>query len=78
VFRFGRFDDTGKNEGPAVRLETGRNIISKGDGWVEILPMPVRHSQAVTVDGAALKTIRTDLIISQRTSRLVLWLKEAP
>jgi hypothetical protein len=77
VFRFGRFGDTGKNEGPDVTLKTGTDIIRKGDGWVEILPRPIRHSQAVTVDGIRLETIRTELLVSQRSSRLILWLKEA-
>jgi hypothetical protein len=77
VFRFGRYGDTGKNEGPDIILETGKNIIRTGDGWVEILPLPVRHSQAVSVNGTALKTIRTELLVSQRTSRLVLWVRGA-
>jgi hypothetical protein len=77
VFRFGRYEDTGKNEGPPAVLESRKTVIRKGDGWVEILPMPVRHSQAVTVDGRALRTIRTELLVSRNTSRLVLWVREA-
>jgi hypothetical protein len=77
IFRFGRYEDTGKNEGPEIILEAGKNIIRTGDGRVEILPMPVRHSQAVTVNGTALKTIRTELVVSQTMSRLVLWVREA-
>jgi hypothetical protein len=77
VFRFGKNEDTGRNGGPEITLETGKNIIERGEGWVEILPAPIRHSQKVTVDGAALETVRTELIVSRRSSRLVLWLKGA-
>jgi hypothetical protein len=76
VFRFGTSADTGTNPGPDITLETGKNIIERGDGRIEILPAPVRHSRTITVDGAVLETVRTELIVSQRNSRLTLWVKE--
>jgi hypothetical protein len=76
VFHFGTVDDTGKNEGPVFKFESGKNILKKGDGFIEVLPLPIRHSQAVTVDGAELIPYRTDLRISGTRSRLVLWLRE--
>ncbi|GHT56838.1 hypothetical protein AGMMS50268_13270 [Spirochaetia bacterium] len=75
-FRFGTADDTGKNEGITFEFETGKNIFKKGDGWIEVLPLPIRHSQEVTVDGVKLIPFRTDLSVSASRSRLVLWLKE--
>lgn len=77
VFRFGTLDDTGINEGAAVALESGKNIIRRGPGWVEVLPMAVRHSQAVTVDGVRVVPVRTALAVSRQGSRLTLWIKEA-
>jgi hypothetical protein len=76
TFRFGKYGDTGKNEGPVFSFEKGKNIIRRGGGWIEVLPLPLRHSQAVTVDGAALKTRCTEMKISQRNSRLTLQLEE--
>jgi len=77
TFRFGTAEDTGKNEGPVYEFETGKNILKKGDGKIEVLPLPIRHSQEVTVDGVNLITSRTDLSISGSHSRLILWLREA-
>jgi hypothetical protein len=77
IFHFGTDADTGKNEGIEIRLETGKNIIKTGDGWVETLPLPVRHSQTVILNGAAMETTRTELTISGSHSRLRLWVKEA-
>jgi hypothetical protein len=76
VFHFGTGNDTGKNEGEAIALETGNNIVKTGDGRVAVLPLPIRHSQAITIDGTALETVRTDLTVSGKYSRLVLWVKE--
>jgi len=76
-FHFGTDTDTGKNEGEVFEFETGKNIIKKGDGWIEVLPLPIRHTQEVKVDGATLVTRRTDLKISGNNSRLKLWLREA-
>lgn len=76
IFRFGTIDDTGINEGAAVALESGKNIIRKGPGWVEVLPMAVRHSQAITVDGVRVIPVRTALSVSRQSSRLMLWIKE--
>jgi hypothetical protein len=76
VFRFGTSADSGKNEGPDMSLETGKNIISRGEDRIEILPAPVRHSQRITVDGRVLETFRTEMIVSQSSSRLTLWVQE--
>jgi hypothetical protein len=77
TFRFGTADDTGKNDGAVFVFETGKNIVKKGMGWIEVLPVPVRHSQAVSVDGVNLLSARTALTISGIHSRLILWLREA-
>ena len=76
VFRFGTLDDTGINEGATVALESGKNIVRKGPGWVEVLPMAIRHSQVVTVDGVRVVPVRTALMVSHQWSRLTLWIKE--
>jgi hypothetical protein len=75
IFHFGKREDSGKNEGEPVNFETGKDIVARGEGWIEILPAPIRHSQEVTIDGVALETARTDLIVSQGISRLTLWLR---
>jgi hypothetical protein len=75
IFRFGTGKDTGKNNGPVFNFKTGKHIIERGDGRIEILPLPVRHSQNITVDGAALETVRTEMTISPQSSRLTLWLR---
>jgi len=77
TFRFGTSDDTGKNEGAVYEFETGKNIIKKGIGKIDVLPLPIRHSQEVTIDGVKLITSRTDLFVSGSHSRLTLWLREA-
>jgi len=77
IFHFGTDADTGKNEGKIFEFETGKNIIRKGEGWIEALPLPVRHTQKVIVDGKPLVTRRTDLIVAGNNSRLKLWLREA-
>lgn len=76
TFRFGTAGDTGKNEGPVFEFETGKNILKKGMGFIEVLPLPIRHSQTVMVDGAELCASRTDLTVSGIRSRLKLWLQE--
>jgi len=76
-FHFGTDADTGKNEGNVFEFETGKNIIKKGEGWIEVLPLPVRHTQEVKVDGVTLITRRTDLKVAGNNSRLKLWLREA-
>jgi hypothetical protein len=75
TFRFGTAKDTGKNEGAAYEFETGKNILKTGNGRIEVLPLPIRHSQEVTVDGVKLTISRTDLSISGSHSRLTLWLR---
>jgi hypothetical protein len=77
VFHFGTDADTGRNEGGAFSFETGRDILRTGPGWIEVLPRPIRHSQAVTVNGKPMLAARTDLTVSRKTTRLVLWVKEA-
>jgi hypothetical protein len=77
TFRFGTAGDTGKNESPVYEFETGKNILKKGIGKIEVLPLPIRHSQEVAVDGVSLITRRTDLSVSGSHSRLALWLRTA-
>jgi hypothetical protein len=77
VFRFGTLEDTAINEGEAVSLETAKTVIRTGEGWIETLPLPVRHSQEVTIDKIPMKTYRTDLLVSQERSRLRLWVEGA-
>jgi hypothetical protein len=76
AFHFGTPDDTGKNEGETVAFETDKNILCKGNGWIETLPFPIRHSRAVTVDGREFVTVRSDLSAARPRSRLTLWLRE--
>jgi hypothetical protein len=77
TFRFGTIQNTGKNDGEIYNFRTGRNILKKADGHIEILPLPIRHSQSVTVDGKEYMTRRTELIISGSRSSLIIWLEEA-
>jgi hypothetical protein len=77
TFRFGTAGDTGKNEGPVYEFETGKNILKKGIGKIEVPPLPIRHSQEVIVDGVKLVTSRTNLSVSGSHSRLILWLRAA-
>jgi hypothetical protein len=77
TFRFGTIDDAGKNNGPVYEFEIGKNILKKGIGKIDILPLPIRHSQEVAVDGAKLITSRTELSVSGLRSRLTLWLRAA-
>jgi hypothetical protein len=76
TFHFGTDADSGKNEGDVFEFETGKNIIKKGPGWIEVLPLPIRHTQEVIVDGKTLVTRRTDLKAAGNNSRLKLWLRE--
>jgi hypothetical protein len=76
VFHFGTAQDTGKNDGGTETFETGKNIIRSGTGRIEILPRPIRHTQAVTVDGAGVLTVRTELFVSRKSSRQTLWFRE--
>jgi hypothetical protein len=75
TFHFGKMGNTGKNEGDAFSFETSKNILRSGSGWIEVLPCPVRHTQAITIDGKAMVTVRTDLTVSRSLSRLMLWVK---
>lgn len=77
TFRFGTADDTGKNEGAVYEFESGKNILKKDIGKIEVLPLPIRHSQEVKVDGVKFIANRTDLSVSGSHSRLILWLREA-
>jgi hypothetical protein len=75
-FHFGTAGDTGKNEGSVFEFESGKSIIKKGEGFIEVMPLPIRHTQEVIVDGAPLITRRTSLTVSGNQSRLILWLRE--
>lgn len=77
VFHFGTGADTGRNEGGAYSFETGKDILRAGSGWIEVLPCPIRHTQAVTVNGKPMLAVRTDLTVSRKATRLILWVKEA-
>jgi hypothetical protein len=77
TFRFGTIDDTGKNEGESYAFETRNDILRTGSGWVETLPYPIRHSQNITIDGTAMITQRTALMVSQHRSRIKIWVGEA-
>jgi hypothetical protein len=76
VFHFGTEKDTGRNEGEVYEFETGKNIIEKEDGMIKVLPLPVRHTQKVLVDGETFITSRTHLQVSGKHSYLKLWLRE--
>ena len=73
TFRFGTADDIGKNEGKVYEFETGKNIFRKAEGHIHVLPLPIRHSQEIRIDGVNLVTYRTDLTVSGSCSRLRLW-----
>jgi hypothetical protein len=75
IFHFGTTDDTGKNNGTVYEFESGKNIIKLFNGWMEVLPLPIRGLQEVKVNGVKLITSRTDLHVSGTYSRLRLWLK---
>jgi hypothetical protein len=77
VFHFGSISDTGINEGEAHAFESAKNILKTGSGWIETLPAPIRHTQKVAVNGKELLTVRTDVIISGKRSRLAMYLGEA-
>ena len=77
TFRFGTIEDTGKNEGAVYEFESRKNILKKGDGWIDVFPLPIRHSQEVKVDGVSMIADRTDMEISGSRSNLRIWLKEA-
>jgi hypothetical protein len=77
VFRFGTASDTGINEGEAYAFESAKNILKTGTLWIETFPAPIRHTQKVTVNGTELVTVRTDVTISGKRSRLAMYLGEA-
>jgi hypothetical protein len=77
VFHFGTGEDTGVNEGEVIAFETGKDIISKGEGYIEVLPLAIRHSRKITIDGMSMETVRTEVRISRGRSRTVLWVKGA-
>jgi len=74
-FHFGTVEDSGKNEGKAFEFVTGKNILKKGNDRIEVLPLPIRHSQKVIVDGKDRMPSRTELRLSGQYSRLTIWLK---
>jgi len=75
TFHFGTINDTGKNDGAVYEFETAKNILKKGDGWIEVLPLPIRHSQEIVLDSVQTLVQRTELHISGSTSRLRLYYK---
>jgi hypothetical protein len=77
VFHFGTVNDSGINEGEAYTFESAKNILKTGPLWIETLPAPVRHTQKIKVNGKELLTVRTDVTISGKRSRLALYLGEA-
>jgi hypothetical protein len=76
VFHFGTGENTGVNEGEEITFESGKDIITKGEGYIEVLPFPIRHSRKVRIDGVTMETVRTEVLISRGHSRLILWVKE--
>ena len=77
IFHFGTREDTGRNEGNAETFESGKNILKTGLDWIEVLPRPIRHTQTVKVNGADRVTVKTDLTVSQKRTRLILTFGEA-
>jgi len=73
TFHFGTLNDTGKNNGSVFEFEMAKNILNKGDGWIEVLPLPIRHSQSAVIDRSNFIIQRTELRISGSTSRLRLY-----
>ena len=76
TFRFGTSKDSGRNEGGTFEFRTGRDILARGEDWIEVLPLPIRHSMTVVVDGRGSRIRRTDLRLSGSRSRLRLRLAE--
>ena len=74
-FHFGTKKDTGKNTGDTFRFDSKESILSRGADWIEVLPVPIRHSMTVTVDGVSMETIRTELTVTEKASRLILHIK---
>jgi hypothetical protein len=81
TFRFGTADDSGRNEGARFAFETGKSVYEAGldavGRWISVPPLPIRHSQAFALDGAEMVSVRTDLFVSARKSRLIIWYKAA-
>lgn len=77
TFHFGTIDDAGKNEGEKYEFVSKQNILKKTNDRIEVLPLPIRHSQTILVDDAERIVTRSNLAISGRHSRLTLWLREA-
>jgi hypothetical protein len=77
MFHFGTVNDTGMNEGEAYIFESAKNILKTGPLWIETLPAPIRHTQKVTVNGTEVLTVRTDVAISGKRSRLAMYFGEA-
>jgi hypothetical protein len=75
VFHFGTASDTGINEGEAYSFESAKNILKTGALWIETLPAPIRHTQKISVNGTEVITVRTDVSISGKRSRLALYFR---
>ncbi|MCL2608515.1 MAG: hypothetical protein FWD94_01230 [Treponema sp.] len=76
TFRFGTCGDTGRHEGGTYEFRTRRDIVARGEDRIEVLPLPIRHSMPVTVDGTGFWVRRTELRLSGSRSGLRLWLSE--
>jgi hypothetical protein len=80
TFHFGTLSDTGRNEGEVFEFESGDNIFRSGmdycGKWIEVLPLPIRHSQKIKINDVGLLTVRTAMSISARQSRLKVWYEE--
>ena len=77
VFRFGTLDDTGINPGERFVLKSGVNIITKKGNCITTMPLPIRHSQEIEVDGKSFIPYRTEMIIGSKASRIKIWGQEA-
>lgn len=76
-FHFGTKKDTGKNKGSSFSFDHKKTILSRGKDWIEVLPAPIRHSMKISVDGASFETIRTELTVRGKSSRLFLHIRES-
>ncbi len=68
--RFGTFADTAKNTDDEYSFTSNKNIISHRKHIIETFPLPLRHSQIISINGEKRKTIRTELTYAYKKSRL--------
>ncbi len=74
-FHFGEEADVRKKSD--IKFTSGKDIFSKGSDWIETLPAPIRHSMLISVDGVSMETIRTELTVKEKHSRLIIHIKSA-